>query len=109
MTIDDINIEIKKKDKFNRWIVNLLICDTFEIRGFIWSKSQYATNIPSGYYLKPPTIQSRSGAKFWLVECVDKNFWGEIQIKVEEEIAAYKKSIGELDDEEVERTVKEWE
>ena len=77
MKLDDIRIDIKKQDAYGRWIVNLVICDCFEIRGFIWSQSKY-----SGHYLQAPKVPPRHGKPFWVAYCYDRKLWDQLQIKV---------------------------
>lgn len=77
MTLDDIKIDIKKQDAYGRWIINLVVCDCFEIRGFIWGPSKY-----SSFYLQAPKLPTRYGKPFWIAYCHDRKLWDQLQSKI---------------------------
>ena len=87
MTIEDIEIKIKKFDREKNYVlVNLLILNTIEIRGFVvrYTKTRYT--VSPIWIVNPPSIPSGKKGKykiyFWVVEFKDPDFWEQLQQKI---------------------------
>lgn len=92
INIDDFRIKIKKYDRIKSVaIVNVIICEMIEIRGY---QTRYATlkNPPytSQWIVSPPLIKKKKVSKpFWIVYLLDVNLWHELQKEIIEAVIEY--------------------
>ncbi len=90
LTIDDIEIKIKKYDREKQIIiVNIMICEKLEIRGFRvrYGRTKYSPNTPI-WIASPPSIKIRS-KYFWIVEFKDIDLWVELEKRLINEARSY--------------------
>lgn len=91
LTIDDIEIKIKKYDGEKQVvIVNLLILNSLEIRGCRarYGRTKYSPN-SSIWIVSPPAIKTRGGRYFWVVEFKDKDLWTKLEERIIKEVRTY--------------------
>lgn len=85
MNIDDLYIRFKKYDPIkNIAIVNVVVCKTIEIRGFI---VRYATlkNPPysSMWIVSPPSVTNKKyKSTFWIVHILKPELWQELKEEI---------------------------
>lgn len=95
ITIDDIEIKIKKYDREkNIVIANLVILEEVEIRGFIlrYTTTRHSPINPV-WLVTPPSIRGRNKMYFWIVRFRDSALWQQIQKRFVEEARAYTKTV----------------
>jgi hypothetical protein len=84
MNIDDIKIKIKTYDKQkNHVIANLVIRDTWEIRGYIlrYTTTKYSPINPV-WVVTPPSVKGRGKMYFHIVRCLDSALWQQVQARL---------------------------
>lgn len=84
MTLDDIEIKIKTYDrKKNVVIVNLVIEETIELRGFtvryVYTKDSPHTPI---WVVSPPSVVGRNKKYFWIVNFIDSALWQQLREEI---------------------------
>jgi hypothetical protein len=84
MELEDFEIIIKKYDKEkNVVLINLLIKEIMEIRGFV---CRYTTTKNSPMYpvwvVSPPSLRGRGGHYFWIVNLKNPALWQKLQEKM---------------------------
>ncbi len=86
MTIDDIEIKIKKYDREKQVvIVNLLLFEELEIRGYVarFTKTKYSS-YPI-WLVSPPSVSVGRGKytkRFWISEFKNSDFWEKLQQEI---------------------------
>ncbi|MCL6096285.1 MAG: hypothetical protein M1444_01180 [Patescibacteria group bacterium] len=84
MEIEDFEILIKKYDKEKNFVIlNLLIKDELEVRGFI---CRYTTTKNSPMYpvwiVSPPSVKGRGKHFFWIINLKNPALWQKLQEKM---------------------------
>ncbi len=77
MTLDDIEIKIKKYDKKkNVVIVNLVVLGEIEMRGFVvrYVCTKDSPRAPV-WVVSPPSVVGRNKKYFWIVKFLDSALW----------------------------------
>lgn len=94
MNLEDIEIKIKKYDrKKNLVIVNLIIEEVLEIRGFT---VRYTTTRRSAipiWIVNPPSVIGRNKTYFWITRFLDSDFWQRLQEEIIRQAREYANNI----------------
>lgn len=81
LTVDNIEIKIKTYDrKKNQVILNLIILDQLQIRGFIvrYTTTKFSPIYPI-WVVTPPSVKGRNKAWFHIVRFTDSALWQQLQ------------------------------
>ena len=81
--IEDFEIKIKKYDRDkNQVIVNLIVCEELEIRGFIvrYTSTKYSTS--PIWIVSPPSVKGRNRFYFWIVNLKNPTLWESLQKEI---------------------------
>lgn len=84
LSIDDIDIKIKKYDREkNQVILNLIIYDQLELRGFIvrYTETKFSPYNPV-WVVTPPSIKGRNKVWFHIVRFKDSALWQQLQKQI---------------------------
>lgn len=91
IALDDIEIKIKKYDREkNNVIINLVIFEQLEIRGFRcnYMKTKYS-NGNSVWIVNPPSIKGRNKTWFHIIRFKDSDLWQELEKRIIEDAKEY--------------------
>lgn len=91
MDIDNFKIEIKKYDEQKHFvIVNVIVLDTIELRGFTvrYTTTKYSHGYPV-WLVSPPTRMDRNKIPFWIVRILDSTLWQQLQRAIIKEAEKY--------------------
>lgn len=89
MNIEDFEIKIKKYDRDkNHVIVNVLIQEVIEIRGFLclYTSTKYSVN--PVWIVNPPSVR-KGKVRYWLFEIKNIDLWHELQNKIVDLVKEY--------------------
>ncbi len=90
MNINDIKINIKKYDREKQVVIaNIVISDTFEVRGFRvrYGQTKYSPDA-SVWIVSPPAVKVGKNY-FWIFETKDKKLWQQISEELIKEARNY--------------------
>lgn len=95
MTIEDIEIKIKKYDREkNLVIVNIIIEKALEIRGFTvrYTTTKRSPTTPV-WIVNPPAVKGRNKTYFWVVRFLESDFWQRLQEEITRQAREYANTI----------------
>ncbi len=84
MDIDDFEIKIKTYQRAkNVVIVNIVVKDSIEIRGFVvrFTITKYSPSYPV-WIVSPPSVRGRNKAYFWIVKFKDSALWQQLEERI---------------------------
>ena len=95
MTIDDIEIKIKKYDREKEHVIlNLIICKKLEIRGYTAKLLETKTEPRHSFWsVSPPCKERKDHTYFWIVEVPELDFWTQIKEKIIDKVKNYPENI----------------
>ena len=96
INIDDIEIKIKTYDrKKNQVILNLMLFDQLQIRGFIvrYTTTKFSLITPV-WVVTPPSVRGRNKAWFHIVRFTDSALWEQLQKRIIEAANEHANSLG---------------
>lgn len=81
MDIEDFEVKVKKYDRIKSVvIINLLINNELEIRGFVvrYTTTKYSPVSPV-WIVSPPSVRGRNRKYFWIVRFENSALWEKLQ------------------------------
>lgn len=83
INIEDFKIIVKKYDRENNYVIlNILICKTIEVRGFIVRYTTTRHSASPVWIVNPPSVKGRKGMYFWIFQLKNTILWQKLESRM---------------------------